>query len=752
MVASDQELGEPLSAAPKMESLKAAFAPPRLFIYDPARGHIATRVSDKGFAQLAKFDVSERNLDRARRILQAAGFYPDTIAAIDPGERICLAKLLGSGELSVDWLRENWEALRAGQPDIVEIGLALGQSYTFAHQQEQAGIQDFSRAWHTETARRLANCLIKGNGSVDTDAIAVAIKQLQSDFYRLQLLRGPHGDRLPQMLETLIQDRGSREVLETIKAPASAVASDLVRATLSLPPGRAVTETDARRAALAALLAELRQDSVGSCFATSLAIKVHGDLPRLLIYDLKSLIETGKLTRTVNRSFKPSETVEFPLNPSIGLAELRQPLVIDSKGRIVQVANQKLPAPIAPHEIPGLRAALESLGLTARADMKRALREACSAPGQETGLEMILGRIVANRKLTPPAVQLRQALDAFQSQLDNRLLRAWEYTVANMAGTGWGAERVHEMAMKLQKALTHDYANYFSMTGSPLLAAYNALTDSVVEQFTQRIRLLYDASVAGAKRQDGSSSYGGFSVQYRNGQGAKWQPIASVAEFNERVGDILELIRHDLPAEIKQFDDNPIDSALRAIHKNTLLTNDLGSLRSDPLRVIAGGSAQAVVRNYFGYAARAETITLEPRHTTNRPGMRLLNWLVEKLKHYGPATPASAPICNAFHTFLLKPYAPHADGALSLASAAQAARLGEWMEKHLVAARNSLIIGDSNWARGDKHLYFALCYDPGNDDLALWETAYDGARFTLLEPLPQHWLQGEWKLFIDLNG
>ena len=85
-------------------------------------------------------------------------------------------------------------------------------------------------------------------------------------------------------------------------------------------------------------------------------------------------------------------------------------------------------------------------------------------------------------------------------------------------------------------------------------------------------------------------------------------------------------------------------------------------------------------------------------------------------------------------------------------STVQAARLGEWMEKHLVVARNSLIIGDSNWARGDKHLYFALCYDPGNDDLALWETAYDGARFTLLEPLPQNWLQGEWNLFIDLNG
>lgn len=384
-VSSSSKLGELLTqetaVASGLKSLKAIFAPrPHLFIYDPARGHVATQVSETGFHKLMVLGASERNLDRARRILQAAGFNHEAIAAIEPGDRVCLAKLLGSGELSVDWLRENWQAMHAGEPDVLEVGLALGQSYTFARQQEQAGIQDFSRAWHTETARRLASCLIKGNGSVDGDAIAVAIEQLQRDFHRTQLPRGPYAERLARVLARLGDAAALRARLESIKGPAPA-AADFVRATLGLSPTVAVTDTDARRAVLAALLAELRQDAVGSCFATSLAIKVHDEKPDQLLSDLKALLEDGKLTRTLHLGHDARATADFPLNPSIGLEELQQPFAADAKGRVVSMGNLNFSKPLAPREIPGLRAALGVLGLTTSAAMKGAIREAHQALG-----------------------------------------------------------------------------------------------------------------------------------------------------------------------------------------------------------------------------------------------------------------------------------------------------------------------------------------------------------------------------------
>lgn len=92
-VSSSSKLGELLTqetaVASGLKSLKAIFAPrPQLFIYDPARGHVATQVSETGFHKLMVLGASERNLDRARRILQAAGFNHEAIAAIEPRDRV----------------------------------------------------------------------------------------------------------------------------------------------------------------------------------------------------------------------------------------------------------------------------------------------------------------------------------------------------------------------------------------------------------------------------------------------------------------------------------------------------------------------------------------------------------------------------------------------------------------------------------------------------------------------------------------
>ena len=364
-----------------------------------------------------------------------------------------------------------------------------------------------------------------------------------------------------------------------------------------------------------------------------------------------------------------------------------------------------------------------------------------------------MSQVVEHRGFATPEDKLRQAIDAFQSQIDNRLLRAWEYSLASMAETGWAAERVQAMAMDFQKALTHDNPAYFKMIGSADLAAYNEATDRAVALFKQRTRLLYDASALRTTDSDGHSTYGGFVVQRRDGEGDRWRPIADIAEFNRHLGAILKATTADPKAlPISSEFSRLMDSALQAIQKNSSWFSGLDSKQSHPLRIPSGGSPQAVLRNYFGQNARVEETFI-----ASASGLSLLGWLVEKLRDHGGQAPVSVPIGNDRHTFLLKPrvtgrWSESGAAALNLAEAAKAEPLGPWLLKHLADGKNGLILGDSNWARGDSHIYFALRHNPRENDFSLWQSAYDGARFTWLSEIPSEWIAGKWRLYLNLDG
>jgi len=74
----------------------------------------------------------------------------------------------------------------------------------------------------------------------------------------------------------------------------------MIRETRGLHPNAKITAEEARKAALAAFIGVIYQGGTGSCFATSVAIIVHSDCPRLFVDDIKSIIERGEFVREVD--------------------------------------------------------------------------------------------------------------------------------------------------------------------------------------------------------------------------------------------------------------------------------------------------------------------------------------------------------------------------------------------------------------------------------------------------------------------
>lgn len=386
--------------------------------------------------------------------------------------------------------------------------ICSGGGESFSKRLSRSAIQEGCSARNVALARELSYLLIGEEGKLSLDALDHVIAVLEGALYGLGPRRRHDGVRRVHVLEVLKQLRDQpsfRRAIEGFQRPFSHLAGErLIRASLGLPEGVALTDGDAKRAALSALLTYLRQN-VGSCFATAPAILVHEEHPLQFLRDLSDLLATGSLRRVVR-----GEVYSVPLSPSWGAGDLRRPLPLAH------------PLEKSPQRIwfsPGLGAALESVGLIEpreelsvyHREMLAILSPAAAKIGggkplfygtveellrsliqQKHGLDEKWIESFANRP-TPLAQQdlsgasggeseqrmelyqkeLQVAFDAFKSVTDHALLKAWEFTVASFAETkfrltkwnlysslGFGfeepggiGEKIHDrIALKLEEA------------------------------------------------------------------------------------------------------------------------------------------------------------------------------------------------------------------------------------------------------------------------------------------------------------
>lgn len=193
---------------------------------------------------------------------------------------------------------------------------------SFSRRFEKSQFQEASLARNLLRARHLADRLITDQGELNLAEIPLVLKELEQHAYFLGpdwQDDAPRQEHLIGMLRALGENKAMQRVLRLISRPESnKIADNVIRQTLMLSDNIGITDAMARKAALTALLCQLRQN-VGSCFATAPAIIVQKEQPEQFLRDLDELLSTGRLKRVAGG-------VEYsvPLTHSFGSGNLKK--------------------------------------------------------------------------------------------------------------------------------------------------------------------------------------------------------------------------------------------------------------------------------------------------------------------------------------------------------------------------------------------------------------------------------------------
>lgn len=342
------------------------------------------------------------------------------------------------------------------------------EEYDFLSQQmDLSRVQESCSARNVLRTRALAMVLIDDQGEIDFDRVQRTIDFLRKHLYSLGPDRHFDSKRQELILQSLLllsSNKDLQRLLKQITKPANNRHLDqVIRDTLALPPAAILSDGDARRAALAALLCTLRQN-VGSCFATAPSILIHDEQPHLFLKDIAELIFTGRLKKTY-------EGMEYsvPLSISWGAGDLRKPFVL-----------QRAEEPAQLSLAPGIVAALAAAGVVdgdgeqqrresqqivwdwmqredtsaryyvptfAEELLKQLILQSCNLTKTELedyekrpkahGIGMMLLQPAASSEKTQVFTQFYErfntAIMAFKALADNALLKSWEFTLASFS-------------------------------------------------------------------------------------------------------------------------------------------------------------------------------------------------------------------------------------------------------------------------------------------------------------------------------
>jgi hypothetical protein len=212
--------------------------------------------------------------------------------------------------------------------------------------QESTSIRNILRT------RSLANLLVNDKGEISQEALGNHIKEFNKCMYSLGESRQYDAVRQELILKVFNELKDDKElftILKTVGKPyANIDAEEIIRNTLGLSLNVVVTDVDAKRAVISALLCYLRQ-SVGSCFGTAPAIIIHNEQPKTFLKDIIELLGTSRLKRTFG-----GMEYSVPLSTSWGIGDLKKPFVFSDDSNLSH------------HDIwfsPGLINALEAISI-----------------------------------------------------------------------------------------------------------------------------------------------------------------------------------------------------------------------------------------------------------------------------------------------------------------------------------------------------------------------------------------------------
>lgn len=319
-------------------------------------------------------------------------------------------------------------------------------------------------------SRHLANFIIDDDGDLILDKVDFCLEK--GAFCKVFLLEKNVDDSffvegILKVLEFITTNKTFIKKIKKISLPlVNKKTEKLVRQTLMLSWDEKITNAHIRRAIVLALLSPLRQ-TVGSCFATSLAILIQREDLLQLFLDLEELVKTGMLKRVVL-----GKVYQVPQNPSMGMGELRKVLTPRQftelyKSPSIQFAFDRVNYYFHSKELP-LFFSIDNMPIEKRKkiqDYIAAILEQNKARNLYELLEEILKKhlslkeedfiakkrlektefFIANQmhaqRLSAPSKKntlideyfeaKEILLSVFQSFVDSSLLKSWEYTLAS---------------------------------------------------------------------------------------------------------------------------------------------------------------------------------------------------------------------------------------------------------------------------------------------------------------------------------
>lgn len=582
-----------------------------------------------------------------------------------------------------------------------------------------------------------------------------------------------HSDLVPwygRVLGALESNAELVKTLEEIQAPEdqTSPSASMIRSTLGLSATERVTALHARQAVLAAMLTPLRQGTVGSCFATSVAIRIQQQQLLQMVQDMAKLISSGELVFTrsdgsIKRLLLSETASASALSESIALPDSKQ-------------------ARAAIQSDPGLSAALHAVGIKAdeiesrigeaidsidarasaaggdrsttvaeiidevlfakhgitRADLDEhkkvpqliqdvlrgeleleALRTSPNLANAQNAIDAKISDIekliderldIAGRPSAPLMPQFLDerdlAVSAWQGTQDNRILRAWEYTLSARAESNVSDRFMQPLSQALGAAVLKELDSGNPRVESPLR---DQVTKEIERLVAERLDYVYDASMQSELAADGSSTEGGFVLVDigRPGSGDLPTRITSAETFQmimaalsaEALQSVAATLpqgsaRSNLQAAGRQltgawFSSRPASAGAKTLLDNvTLRLNYLRSKRNKeseaglPWALPDGYNANAVLTLRAGEVALAKRDAMPAagkgaRHSPEDVVVFLIDQVRKLPQPVADAIDAdpeyfSLPMSKSGHAFLFKPGLKTSLGASGISAARQA--------------------------------------------------------------------------------
>ena len=394
-------------------------------------------------------------------------------------------------------------------------------------------IQDHDMLMYIEKPKEIAKMLLTSEGQINFGLIDEICHQFFSSI-------PPPLEYESGILYVMSQmTPGWQKAIDAVEVPnaANAASAALVRADLGLMPAESITRLHCQQGVLTGILSQLCQGSVGDCFAVSWAIKKHNEFLLESIADYTAIVRDGYLTRSVNGA-----SDQFFFETTIADDGLDTQFTLNGDGTIDDYGKANF------WDCPNLIAACRQMGISdlkSRKDAILAQIYASTVPQQKTWGQLIQACAEVFQDADHPTEMLNMLGRYGFSLSNNRLLRAWETSLAAMAEARRGDYVRDNVIDCVMQALDSHF------TSADEKAHFHFYHKSLIEEvkktfqktLNDSFRLVYNGAIPLQHiSNDGSSSSGGFELYRRDVKDLanKGIRVATPEQFRTFVLDALD--------------------------------------------------------------------------------------------------------------------------------------------------------------------------------------------------------------------